>query len=335
VKQLNLEALNVEEIIDVTDTYNREVTLLSALDHANLPHISDQFTDAHHWYLVMDFIEGETLEVYLKKKRRGTLRVKEVLDTGITLCTVLNYLHTRNPPIIFRDLKPDNIMRTSRGNLYLIDFGIARRFTPGQARDTGALGSPGYAAPEQYGKAQTTVQTDIYGLGATLYTLLTGSPPLPLGLTSPQARRGKRGKLDKLLLHMLERDASNRPKHMDEVKQQLQRIKGGIIGPVAKRARDFMLGLLIGSLPYTLFLLMYLFASYFPQFSHSVNELGTLLSLGLLCSWPVIFLFQLIIGIRCCMSSGKRLTGLGILSMLLFISPSVIFAWPVALPPFH
>jgi serine/threonine protein kinase len=91
IKQLNLHALNVKEIIDVTDTYNREVTILSTLEHANLPRILDHFTDAHQWYLVMDFIKGETLEDYLKKNRRESLRVKEVLDIGITLCTVLNF----------------------------------------------------------------------------------------------------------------------------------------------------------------------------------------------------------------------------------------------------
>ncbi len=94
------------------------------------------------------------------------------------LSTVLRYLHTHQPPIIFRDVKPANVMRTATGHLYLIDFGIARHFTPGQSRDTSALGSPGYAASEQYGKAQTTVQFDIYSLGATLQTLLTGKDPV-------------------------------------------------------------------------------------------------------------------------------------------------------------
>jgi serine/threonine protein kinase len=78
------------------------------------------------------------------------------------LCLVLDYLHSHHPPIVFRDLKPANIMRTPTGQLYLIDFGIAPSFKPGQAKDTVALGSLGYAAPEQYGKAQTTPRADIY-----------------------------------------------------------------------------------------------------------------------------------------------------------------------------
>ena len=81
------------------------------------------------------------------------------------------------PPVIFRDVKPSNIMRTSQGRLYLIDFGIARHFTAGQNKDTGPLGSPGYAAPEQYGTAQTTARADIYSLGATLEALLSDKIP--------------------------------------------------------------------------------------------------------------------------------------------------------------
>src|SRR5205807_7746837 len=81
------------------------------------------------------------------------------------------------PPIIFRDLKPSNVMIDERGHVFLIDFGIARLFTPGQSHDTVALGSPGYAAPEQYGKAQSTPRSDIYSLGASLHHLLTGVDP--------------------------------------------------------------------------------------------------------------------------------------------------------------
>src|SRR5438876_3995810 len=103
--------------------------------------------------------------------------MEEALDAGMQLCSVLGYLHACQPPIIFRDLKPANIMRTAESNLYLIDFGIARHFKPGQARDTVAFGSPGYAAPEQYGQAQTTPRSDIYSLGAILHQLLSGNDP--------------------------------------------------------------------------------------------------------------------------------------------------------------
>jgi len=176
IKQINLHALASKDLFEATSASKREVELLSDLDHANLPHIYDRFSDPWHRYIVMDFIQGETLEDYLSEVRRGYLSVREVLKIGIELSTVLSYLHAQFPPIIFRDVKPANIMRTRRGRLYLIDFGIARHVNRGQ-KDTAPLGSPGYAAPEQYGKAQTTERTDIYGLGATLQALLTGEDP--------------------------------------------------------------------------------------------------------------------------------------------------------------
>ena len=107
----------------------------------------------------------------------GKLPIEKVLNIGIQLCAVLDYLHTRQPPIIFRDLKPANVMLTADGHIFLIDFGIARHFKPGQAKDTSALGSSGYAAPEQYGKMQTTPRADLYALGATLHQMLTGNDP--------------------------------------------------------------------------------------------------------------------------------------------------------------
>jgi serine/threonine protein kinase len=258
IKSINLHRLSPEQIIEATDIFNREVGMLSELEHPNLPHIYEHFTDPEHWYLVMDFIEGETLEHYLSQAPGGRLPLSEVLDMGMQLCTVLDYLHSQQPPIIFRDVKPGNIMRTSSGHLYLIDFGIARHFTPGQARDTMPLGSPGYAPPEQYGKAQTTVQSDIYSLGATLQTLLTGKDPLepPFGYASPYAedREGSEdyrptldsdiireppfgyappyteeqevpAELPLLLAQMLDIDVDKRPASIAIVKQRLLQIK--------------------------------------------------------------------------------------------------------------
>src|SRR5713101_1705781 len=147
IKEMSQSGLSPQEVIEAADAFKQEAHILAGLQHPNLPSIHDHFSEAGRWYLVMSFIQGETLEEYLNKAKGGKLPVEEVLQIGIQLCKVLGYLHTQQPPIIFRDLKPSNIMRTSDGHLYLIDFGIARHFKPGQARDTAAYGSMGYASP--------------------------------------------------------------------------------------------------------------------------------------------------------------------------------------------
>ena len=214
-------------MIEATEAFNREMMLLSGLKHPNLPRIYSHFSDAECWYLVMDFIEGITLEKHLETVPNGRLPVGEVLEIGLLLCSVLEYLHTRQPPIIFRDLKPANVMMTVTGHIYLIDFGIARHFKPGQNKDTTALGSSGYAAPEQYGKAQTTQRADIYSLGVTLHQLLTGDDPAdspfhfaPLQLPNLPVLKA----LDTLIMSMLSVDILSRPASIVSVKQELERI---------------------------------------------------------------------------------------------------------------
>ncbi len=147
------------------------------------------------------------------------------------LCTVLGYLHMQEPSIIFRDLKPANIMRMSDGHLYLIDFGIARQFKHGQAKDTIPLGSPGYAAPEQYGRAQTTPRSDIYSLGALLHQLISGDDPSesPFHFAHLYAVDAADNPIlatfDELLLQMVEKDERNRPASVTIVKRRLQQIR--------------------------------------------------------------------------------------------------------------
>lgn len=234
IKAIELDTLSASQAIEATDTFNRELHLLSSLDHAHLPVIYEHFIDTTHWYLVMDFIDGEPLDEYLKQIEEPRLPMRDVIDIGLQLCDVLCYLHRLQPPIIFRDVKPANIMRTPGGRIYLIDFGIARRFKPGQKRDTTPLGSPGFAAPEQYGNAQTTARADIYGLGATLYFLLTGydlastpfhlPPILSLCPTLPHT-------LAELITSMLAHDPANRPPDVANVQQELLNYM-----PVAYRA---------------------------------------------------------------------------------------------------
>jgi len=162
--------------------FQEEARLLSTLSHPNIPQVVAYFADNNKNYLVMDFITGENLEEKLNKtlQKGEMLPLKQVLEWACQICRVLDYLHNHKPtPIIFRDLKPANIMVTNEGIVKLIDFGIARTYKIGKRKDTFIFGTINYASPEHRGSAQTDHRSDIYTLGATLYHLLTGYPPVP------------------------------------------------------------------------------------------------------------------------------------------------------------
>jgi eukaryotic-like serine/threonine-protein kinase len=232
IKQINLRGLETRQIIEATETFQREQTLLALLDHPNLPHLYDTFEDTEHWYLVIDYFPGETLETYLANRPAPLIApdrvaLQELFRCGLNLCDLLHYLHTRTPPIIFRDLKPGNIIRGPAGSYALIDFGIARTVKEGQLKDTIPLGSPGYAAPEQYGRAQTDARADIYSLGAILHQMLSGADPseqplhfTPLGYTEPTLHR-----LETLILSMVALDGEQRPASIEVVGNILRELQ--------------------------------------------------------------------------------------------------------------
>jgi serine/threonine protein kinase len=282
IKRISLRGLSAREMIEATDTYNREITYLSQLRHESLPCIYEHFTDADHWYIVMEYIQGETLEDRLKSVREGHFSVQKVLDIGLSLCKVLGYLHRQEEPIIFRDLKPANIMITRKGRLYLIDFGIARHYRPQEHKDTTPLGSPGYAAPEQYGKAQTTIQTDIYGLGATLQTLITGKEPLELLMGSGPPDYQFPKELQTLITQMLEPEPGKRPPGMYEVKRALQQIRETSPGQKAKRTLAFLPRMLKQAVT-LVFLLVFMLSLSFLIFTFAGLLFGIPYLLLLLC----------------------------------------------------
>ncbi len=168
---------NLLEDEDAIEQFRREATILAGLRHPNLPRVTDHFVvEGQGQYLVMDFIEGEDLKMRLQ--RLGALPEKEVVLIGIAISDALNYLHSLTPPVLHRDIKPGNIRVTPNGQVYLVDFGLAKQVEGGQMTATGARGlTPGYSPPEQYGTARTDARSDIFSLGATLYTALTGYPP--------------------------------------------------------------------------------------------------------------------------------------------------------------
>jgi serine/threonine protein kinase len=224
IKEMSQSGLSKQELQEAIASFTHEATLLAHLSHPSLPRIYQQFAENSRRYLVMDFIEGTTLEQHHRTYQQQGKRIPiiHILDIAIQLCSVLDYLHMQQPPIIFRDVKPDNIMLMPQRQVYLVDFGIARLFKPGQAKDTIALGSPGYAPPEQYHKA-TSPRSDIYSLGAVLHQLLTGDDPSqtpfqfkPFSINIPI--------LETLVMSMVQINEFERPASMKSVREVLQRI---------------------------------------------------------------------------------------------------------------
>lgn len=153
-----------------------ETRILTKLRHPGLPVIMDVIETYNSYLIIMEYIEGTSLDKVIDKY--GAQPQDTVVRWGIQLCDVLEYLHSQTPSIIYRDMKPANIMLKPDGSIVLVDFGMAREYKPDSNYDTGIYGTHGYAAPEQFaGISQTDARTDIYSLGVTLYNLATGVDP--------------------------------------------------------------------------------------------------------------------------------------------------------------
>jgi serine/threonine protein kinase len=179
-ENLGLEVAVKENLFTIEDyarQFRREATILANLRHPNLPRVSDHFSlEDQGQYLIMDYIEGEDLQERLE--RLGPIEEEEVVFIGASICDALAYMHARDPMVLHRDIKPANVRRTPSGGVYLVDFGLAKVMHGNQTTTTGARAmTMGFSPPEQYGAARTDARTDIYSLGATLYTALTGYTP--------------------------------------------------------------------------------------------------------------------------------------------------------------
>lgn len=147
-----------------------EPNILKKLKHPGIPRVIDIFYENNKLYMVEDYVEGVTLKDYIKKNKY--LNIEKMKSIVLEICDIIGYLHSLNPPIIYRDLKPSNIMITPEDKVVLIDFGISKIYKEDKESDTIAMGSNGYAAPEQCGLGQSCVQTDIYGIGMVMYYML-------------------------------------------------------------------------------------------------------------------------------------------------------------------
>lgn len=229
-----------------------ETEMLKKLKHPNLPSIIDVIEDDKTLLIVMDYIEGNSLSKTLSEY--GAQPQELVIEWAKQLCDVLGYLHTRTPAIIYRDMKPSNIMLKPDGNLILLDFGTAREYKEKNLADTTCLGTVGYAAPEQYGgMGQTDPRTDIYCLGATLYHLITGcnpsEPPYeikPIRELNPGLSSG----LERIILKCVQRNPEDRFQSCAELMYALEHYEE--IDDIHKKKQNRKLGSFIAAAALTL-----------------------------------------------------------------------------------
>ncbi|WP_294783266.1 serine/threonine-protein kinase [uncultured Eubacterium sp.] len=207
----------------------REIDMLKKLRHPGLPGIFDVVEEKGRFFLVMDYIQGQPLSERLE--REGRQSEEQVVHWGMELCEVLGYLHAQSPAVIYRDMKPANIIEKTDGTLALIDFGTAREFKGGNGMDTVCLGTVGYAAPEQFGgSGETDARSDIYSLGATLYHLAIGQHPgAGMGRLQNSSRRGGIKErlspgLEQIIRKCTRKDPRRRYQSCEELAHALQKI---------------------------------------------------------------------------------------------------------------
>lgn len=210
----------------------KELELLKKLEHPSIPGLRELVCEAGCRYAVMDYVPGITLKEKIQREKR--VAESEIIRWGMELCDVLSYLHRRFPSVIYRDLKPANIMISSLDRLSLIDFGAAVELPVGGSRRGKnretmlPMGTPGYAAPEQFAEnAGVDERTDIYALGATLFHMLTGEKPI---CHSGDLRPGRMyhrkisGAMEAIVEKCLKKEMGERYRFCEEVKEDLKQI---------------------------------------------------------------------------------------------------------------
>ncbi|WP_418747216.1 serine/threonine-protein kinase [Frisingicoccus sp.] len=222
IKEIRKDGVSNYEV--VRQNLIAETDILKKLSHPHLPSIIDVIDCEDTFLIVMDYIEGNPLSSALKNE--GAQPQEKVVEWAKQICDVLGYLHSRKPPIIYRDMKPSNVMLKPDGNIMIIDFGTAREYKSSSLEDTTCLGTQGYAAPEQFGgHGQTDARTDIYCLGATLYHLLTGHNPClppyemyPIRYWNPRLSSG----LEEIILKCTQKNPDDRYQSCAELMYALE-----------------------------------------------------------------------------------------------------------------
>lgn len=223
IKEIRESDIDEEERLETVERFKKEADLLRGLNHTGVPKVIDCFSRNTSHYMVMEHIEGETIE---EKMKRGIPRAEDVAGWALKVCDILEYLHHLTPSyLVYRDIKPSNIMVTYRGRILLIDFGIARFYNPVKSTDTCFLGTPGFCPPEQYGARQSDRRSDIYSLGATMYQLLSGQDLIPFNFKMPpvsQFNRNVSGQLEHVICRCLEVDPDKRYQQINELRDALK-----------------------------------------------------------------------------------------------------------------
>ena len=210
VKNEATDTLYVKKIL--RDTYNFDFyKRLVGLGHKNLAKVHNVFMGDGEIYVIEDYVNGHTLKSALEQD--GVLPETKVLNYVLQICEALSYLHGQNPPIIHRDVKPENVICSTDSIIKLVDFDIAREFKKAVNRDTAFMGTKEYAAPEQYGYKQTDCRTDIYAVGVLIHELVTGE--------LPQNNIAYKGKLRKVIQKCLQLDPEKRYQNVLELKNAL------------------------------------------------------------------------------------------------------------------
>lgn len=254
LKVANLKHKLAQKLVD-------ETKILSELEHPSLPKIADFFQTDDYFYLVMEYGQGPVLDDYFEENGYR-LPPELIMDIGIQLCDCLSYLHGLKEPVIYRDIKPGNVILRPDGSLMLVDFGIARKFHKDKLKDTVRIGTVGFAAPEQFEKKQTDSRSDLYSLGALLFYLLSGGTYVhTAGVEKDSFMKRAPKRLRKCIKKLVERNPDDRIQDTSVVKDSLVQVQEDLQNKAAKSKHSIVYTSVVSSVVIILAIFgLYLFA---------------------------------------------------------------------------